>query len=159
MLKLTYKIREGVSKVMLEYFDCKYCGIKTGTHFRHFLLEDGSRACLECKDNLTAEELNYVISQQEKKQEEQRQEIYKSLMEDEEKEIKKERKSTEKMRAYCFVIENVKKRFEELKIVNKLAAEQMGISDVRLSQILNGKREANGGELVNLLQIAGYEIK
>lgn len=70
----------------------------------------------------------------------------------------KPRKTKPKMKNYFASIDFINQRIEKDNIKKSELAEKLGISKNRLSQILNKKREANGGELINIITILGFKI-
>ena len=73
------------------------------------------------------------------------------------KEIKP-RKTEQRMKNYFVTINFINKRIEKKNIKKSKFAEKLGISKNRFSQILNKKREANGGELINIIAFLGFKI-
>ena len=71
----------------------------------------------------------------------------------------KERKKEEKMKNYYNTIDEINKVIKKYKIKKVELSEKMGISKQRISQILNKKRESNGGEILNLLSLTGFKYK
>ena len=125
---------------------CEKCG-----SIENEILE-GFNVCVKCKQK----EYPKIADTIQKMHELTKDKSLEELIEAEEKNKKhyiKERKSKDNMSNYYNIIDKINRYIKDLKITKYKLAEGIGISEVRLSQILNKSREANGGELINLMVI------
>jgi len=70
----------------------------------------------------------------------------------------KARKTEEKLKKYKSLLARVNKEIQERGIKQNKIAEKLGVSQVRISQLLTGSREFNGSELVNILDFLNFNI-